>query len=42
MKNFYCFLLGHKKENIECPYTKVVYNICVRCKSKHKTVLRFQ
>jgi hypothetical protein len=41
-KKVLCLVLGHRNEEIYCPYTKIMYNICSRCKPKHDTVLRFQ
>ena len=34
---FKCFVLRHKKESVFCPYTKIMYNVCNKCKPKDST-----
>lgn len=42
MKKIRCFVLRHKIDKTYCPYTKIMYNVCIKCQSKQGTVLRFQ
>jgi hypothetical protein len=37
-----CLFSLHKKEKIHCPYTKTMYNVCNKCRSKDSSVVRFQ